>query len=107
MSSRDDFRGPGGLSEDEYFHRKDRELLARMRENAEAQRKKAGEDNSTKDYWMRCPKCGSTLKEESYGGVVMVDRCESASCGGIFFDKGELDIVLKAKPSLIARIFGG
>jgi Zn-finger nucleic acid-binding protein len=38
--------------------------------------------------------------------VVLVDRCSSSSCGGVFFDGGELEILLKAKGSLVQRIFG-
>jgi Zn-finger nucleic acid-binding protein len=55
---------------------------------------------------MRCPKCGSTLKEESYGGAISVDRCTNAKCAGIYFDGGELEILLKAKSTLFKRIFG-
>jgi hypothetical protein len=108
MKRRDDeFQTPGSTSEDEYFFRKDRELLAKLREQSEAKKKKAEAENRKKEYWMRCPKCGSDLKEVSYEGLIMIDRCENSKCGGIYFDKGELEIVLKAKPSLIQRIFSG
>jgi Zn-finger nucleic acid-binding protein len=40
-------------------------------------------------------------------GEVVVDRCPSKTCGGVYFDGGELEILLKAKSSLLARIFGG
>ena len=43
---------------------------------------------------MRCPKCGSTLAEERHGNVV-VDRCHSKTCGGVYFDAGELEKVRK------------
>jgi Zn-finger nucleic acid-binding protein len=52
---------------------------------------------------MRCPKCGTTLAEERHGDV-LVDRC--GSCGGVYFDGGELEILLKAKSSLFSKIFG-
>jgi Zn-finger nucleic acid-binding protein len=55
---------------------------------------------------MRCPKCGSKLAEEKYGDSVLVDRCTSNECGGIFLDGGELEILLNAKASLRQRIFG-
>ncbi len=96
----------GYSREDEYFHRKDQELLAKLREKAEAQKAQLEAKNEKKDYWMRCPKCGSVLKEETYGEIVAVDRCPSKACGGIFFDGGELEILLKAKQSLLGRIFG-
>lgn len=103
---RDDLKNHGYSKEDEYFYRKDQERLAKLREKAEAQRAKLEAENKKKDYWMRCPKCGSSLKEESYGEV-LVDRCTSKACGGIYLDGGELEILLKAKSSLLQRIFGG
>jgi len=106
MSMQDDLKNQGYSKEDEYFYRKDRELLAKLKEKAAAQREKLEADNKKQEYWMRCPKCGSGLNEENYGGLVMVDRCSNASCGGVFFDGGELEILMKAKPSLIQRIFG-
>ncbi len=103
---KDDLKNQGYSKEDEYFYRKDQEALAKLREKAEAQRAKTEAENKKKDYWMRCPKCGSALKEEKYGESVLVDRCSSKSCGGIFFDGGELEILLKAKSSLLQRILG-
>ena len=102
---RDDMKEQGYSKEDEYFHRKDMELIQKLREKAEAQRAKTEAENKKNEYWMRCPKCGLNLTEENYGGV-LVDRCSSNSCGGVFFDGGELEILLKAKGSLLARIFG-
>jgi uncharacterized protein len=105
-SVRDDLRKRGYSKEEEYFHRKDRELLDKLRQKAEAQRSELVSKNEDAEYWMRCPKCGSPLKEEKYGDVVLVDRCTTKECGGVFFDGGELEILLRAKPSLLQRIFG-
>jgi uncharacterized protein len=105
VSMKDDLKGQGYSKEDEYFHRKDQELIAKLREKAEAERAKLETENRKKEYWMRCPKCGSTMAEEKYGDLVLVDRCPSKSCGGIYFDGGELEILLKAKASLLQRIF--
>ena len=102
---RDDLKNQGYSKEDEYFHRKDRELIEKLREKAEAQRVKLGSENKKEEYWMRCPKCGSSLNEEKYGDVVLVDRCSNKKCGGVFFDGGELEILMKAKSSLLQRIF--
>jgi uncharacterized protein len=102
---RDDLKGQGYSKEDEYFHRKDQELVAKLREKAEAERAKLEAENKKKEYWMRCPKCGSAMAEEKYGEEVLVDRCSSKSCGGIYFDGGELEILFKAKSSLIQKIF--
>ena len=42
-------------------------------------------------HFMRCPKCGHEMKEETLESVT-IDRC--SFCEGIFFDAGELDQVL-------------
>jgi hypothetical protein len=102
---REDLKKEGYSKEDEYFRRKDMELVQKLREKAEAQRAKTEAENQKNEYWMRCPKCGTKLTEENYGSV-LVDRCPSSSCGGVFFDGGELEILLKAKSSLLTRIFG-
>ena len=106
MSFRDDMKGSGYSKEEEYFHRKDLELLNKLREQSEAKRKQTENDNRKKEYWMRCPKCGSGLKEESYAGLVNVDHCTNPVCGGVYLDGGELEILLKGKPSLFTKIFG-
>ena len=102
---RDELKNQGYSKEDEYFHRKDQELVAKLKEKSEAQRAKLEAENKKKEYWMRCPKCGTAMKEEQHGQV-LVDRCGSKSCGGIYFDGGELEILLKAKASLVQKIFG-
>jgi Zn-finger nucleic acid-binding protein len=102
---RDNLKDQGYSKEDEYFHRKDQELVAKLRAEAEAQRTKAESEHQKKEYWMRCPKCGSALAEHRHGNVT-IDRCTSETCGGIYLDRGELEILLKAKSSLLGRIFG-
>lgn len=102
---REDLKGQGYSKEDEYFHRKDQERVAQLRAKAEALRAKSETEHKTKEYWMRCPKCGSALAEQRYDNVV-IDRCSSKDCGGIYLDGGELEILLKAKSSLLGRIFG-
>jgi Zn-finger nucleic acid-binding protein len=101
----ENLKDQGYSKEDEYFHRKDQELIARLREKAAGQRAKAEVENKQKEYWMRCPKCGSALTEQHYDNVV-IDRCSSKQCGGIYLDGGELEILLKAKASLLDRILG-
>jgi len=102
---KDDLKKQGYSKEDEYFYQKDRERIAKLREQAEAKRAKLESENKKQEYWMRCPKCGSSLKEEKYGDAVLVDRCSSRDCGGIFLDAGELEILMKAKAPLLQRIF--
>ena len=88
-------------SEDAWFQENERELLeaARIarqkREQERLAREKADEVKRIKDlHFMKCPKCGHDMKEESLAGV-SVDRC--TFCEGIFFDAGELDQVLLKK----------
>ena len=95
MSMRDEMRELGYSKEDEYFFKKDQELLAQMQEQTAQRRKELAEKHKGQAYWMTCPKCGSELREERYHDLVNVDRC--TACSGLFLDKGELAIILKAQ----------
>ena len=94
MSMKDQMRDQGYSKEDEYFFKKDKELLAKLREAADARKKATEEAHRDQAYWMVCPKCGGALEEESLQEVVKVDRC--TACNGIFFDDGELDLFVKS-----------
>jgi uncharacterized protein with PIN domain len=94
MSMRDEMRQQGYSKEDEYFFKKDKELLAKMREAADARKKTLEETHRGKAYWMVCPKCGGELSEESLQDIVKVDRC--SECNGVFFDDGELDLFVRS-----------
>jgi Zn-finger nucleic acid-binding protein len=94
MSMKDRMREQGYSKEDEYFFKKDQELLAGMREAADARKKEVEEAHREQPYWMKCPKCGGQLREESLREVVKVDRC--SGCNGIYFDDGELDLFVKS-----------
>jgi Zn-finger nucleic acid-binding protein len=56
-------------------------------------------------HFMRCPKCGMALEEIVFRGVHL-DKC--FSCGGMYFDEGELELILaKEKPdSFLSRVSG-
>lgn len=41
-------------------------------------------------YFNKCPKCGGSLSERELGGV-KIDEC--SNCGGIWLDRGELELV--------------
>ena len=74
--------------EDAYFHQKNAELLAKRRAELDAQRR---------DFTVgriECPRCGSEMNEVAIEHVE-VDRC--TGCGGVFLDKGELEILTHAK----------
>ena len=55
----------------------------RAAQEAEADRKRLKDQ-----HFMRCPKCGHEMREETLDGVT-IDRC--SYCEGIYFDAGELD----------------
>ena len=80
--------------EEEYFYRKNQELLAKKRAELDAQRQSQESAQLRELHWMRCPKCGQQMVEEERSGI-KVDRCEG--CGGVFFDAGELDLLLQAE----------
>ena len=57
-------------------------------------------------HWMCCPKCGGTMAEKKFENV-MIDQC--TACGGIYFDAGELDMLIKHEKSgqgVLGRLFG-
>ena len=72
--------------EDEYFVKKEREQLAKLKAKLEAEAKEA----AIKAAHMKCPKCGEPLKERSFQKI-LIDQC--SGCGGIWLDAGELEEV--------------
>jgi uncharacterized protein len=84
--------------EEAYFHHKDAELLARKRAQLDALR------NASRGETMKCPRCGSQMNELVIEHV-KIDRC--GACGGVFLDKGELEILTHAKSAgFFKRLFG-
>lgn len=87
--------------EDDWFLKNEQKLLDAARESrlkreeerkaqeAEAERKRLREL-----HFMKCPKCGHDLKEESVDGIA-VDRC--TFCEGIYLDAGELEQLFTRK----------
>ena len=72
--------------EDEYFVKKERELIAKMKEKQEAE----AQATAKGAFDMKCPKCGETLKERTFQKIV-IDQC--SGCHGIWLDAGELEQV--------------
>jgi len=76
--------------EDIYFAEKDRELIAKLKE----QMKKVDRPGSGGQQLV-CPRCQGTL--ESYVFMeIFLDRCQG--CGGLWLDRGELEGILKKVP---------
>jgi hypothetical protein len=69
----------GQALENEYFRRKEQELIAKMKE------KLAGEQSQATE--MNCPRCDGTLHETDHEGV-KIDICDK--CSGVWLDAGEL-----------------
>lgn len=65
--------------ENEYFRRKEEELISRMRA-------KIKEDGS-KSLEIGCPKCDGTLVEADFE-TIKIDVCNE--CSGVWLDAGEL-----------------
>jgi uncharacterized ferredoxin-like protein len=73
-------------NEDEYFIKRDAELLKQMRAKLDAERAKA----ERSQHYMKCPKCGASLQEKQYHHAV-VDVCPE--CKGMWLDAGEAEII--------------
>jgi ribosomal protein L37AE/L43A len=77
--------------EDEYFLKKEREQLAKLKQKVETEKAEV-----KKDAYMRCPKCGEPLKERSFQKIT-IDQC--TGCQGIWLDAGELEHVAEKESS--------
>jgi hypothetical protein len=76
--------------EDTYLRKLDEELITALRQQDAAEVERA-----VRQYLhMRCPKCGAALQEVPYRSV-KVDECPD--CGGIWLDKGELEVLIGPK----------
>ena len=87
-------------NEDEYFARRDAELLRQQRETA----RKSAVDLERKTHYMKCPKCGYDLISGDWDGI-QIDQC--THCHGIWCDAGEVEEILqrKVQPNILGRIF--
>lgn len=78
--------------EEEYFFRQDLEKVRHLRKKLDEEREKQRLTQEQQAHWMRCPKCGAQLHEKEQASVKL-DVCER--CGGLFLDKGELELVIR------------
>jgi RNA polymerase-binding transcription factor DksA len=81
--------------EDDWFQKNERELLdaaraARVKREQERAAKERDEElkRLREAHYMKCPKCGHDLKEETLEGI-SIDRC--TFCEGVYLDAGELE----------------
>jgi Zn-finger nucleic acid-binding protein len=80
--------------EEEYFAREDAEKKRRialdMKKATAADEQKALREL----HYMHCPKCGMKMQEIRLGDLD-VETC--FACGGVFLDKGEIDVIAQPK----------
>jgi hypothetical protein len=100
--------------EDDWFKKNEEQLIAAAREAREKREKEreqqeaaAERETLKKAHFMKCPKCGHDLKEESVSGVNL-DRC--TFCEGIYLDAGELEALFlkreEDRKGLLKRLIG-
>ena len=70
--------------EDQYFMKRDQELIEKQRQLKEKEQEPAIKQAAHH----RCPKCGEVLQSRSLHEVT-VDECPA--CGGLWFDRGEFE----------------
>ena len=78
--------------ESDYFRRKDKEALDRLREALHAEARERGEESAT----MACPRCDGRLREMAFEDI-HIDRCDK--CEGIWLDAGELEKITQQDSS--------
>ncbi|MGI8812894.1 MAG: zf-TFIIB domain-containing protein [Pyrinomonadaceae bacterium] len=85
----------GQALENEYFHRREQELIEKMKA------KIAGDQ--AKSLELKCPKCDGTLHETDFENI-KIDMCDK--CSGVWFDAGELaQVIDKEKGGWFSGLF--
>lgn len=79
--------------ETEFFIKLSQEQIKKLRKKLDSERKELEKNKKDEDFWMKCPKCGGTLEEKELEKV-KIDVC--SKCEGIWFDKGELELLIKS-----------
>lgn len=87
-------------NEDEYFARRDAELLRQQRSAAQ----QAAAESERKSHYMKCPKCGYDLITGDWDGI-QIDQC--THCHGVWFDAGEAEALINKSnaPNVLGRVF--
>lgn len=80
--------------ESEYFAKLEAEKRKKLREELNKKREEEKKKTQKPASWMKCPKCGGDLEEKMRDDVA-IDEC--SSCGGIWLDKGELELLIKCE----------
>jgi ribosomal protein L37AE/L43A len=86
-------------NEDEYFARRDAELLRQQRDAAQ----RTAAESERRSHHMKCPKCGYDLITGDWHGV-QIDQC--THCHGLWFDAGEAEELLRhPEQGIFRRVF--
>lgn len=87
----------GQTLENEYFRRKEQELIARMKARLE--------DENSKSLDIKCPKCDGTLIETDFESI-KIDVCDK--CSGVWLDAGELTQIAdkEEESGWFGKVFG-
>ncbi|MGH7663825.1 MAG: zf-TFIIB domain-containing protein [Gemmatimonadaceae bacterium] len=86
-------------NEDEYFAKRDAELIRAARVRLDGERLKL--ERSV--HYMKCPKCGADLAEREFQHM-KIDVC--SECRGTWLDAGELDMLTHVNRSVLSRFVG-
>jgi hypothetical protein len=92
--------GKPSQNEDEYFARRDAEWVKTRR--AELDKQEAATAKAAGA--LKCPRCSAPLTEREYHSVKL-DACEK--CKGVWFDAGELEMVMLLKRGDQLRVITG
>jgi hypothetical protein len=93
----------GRALEEEYFRRKEREAIEKLRAKMSAEEQAKVSAASA----LRCPKCDGTLEGVVVEGVE-IDVCNT--CGGAWLDAGELEQLSKRESGgsgWLGKLWGG
>jgi ssDNA-binding Zn-finger/Zn-ribbon topoisomerase 1 len=87
----------GDALENEYFRRKEQEIIAKMKAKIE--------DDEAKRLGIKCPKCGGTLIEADFENI-KIDVCDR--CSGVWLDPGELTQIVQkdTEAGWFGKLFG-
>jgi hypothetical protein len=92
-----DLESRGDALENEYFHRKEQELIAKMKAKLEQE--------DSKSLGIGCPKCDGMLVEADFQ-TIKIDVCNK--CSGVWLDPGELAQVVdhEKEGGWFGKLFG-
>jgi phage FluMu protein Com len=92
-----DLEDRGQALENEYFRRREQELIAKMKAKIE--------EDEAKRLGIKCPKCDGVLIEADFSKI-KIDVCDK--CSGVWLDPGELAMIVEKdqESGWFGRLFG-